>query len=99
MNRGNAYQGHETWWNALRMSVKMYTDTFKYSVSIHVVVFMISCFIFMPPGTLVFAVQYSRFKLAGFLGHYIWIVAPELDAAFHGMLSGGSSVSYFGPAL
>ena len=86
MNRDNAYQGHETWWNALRMSIKMYALTFKYSVVIHVFVFTVACFIFMPSGSLKFAVQYSRFKIGSFHDQHVWTADPTLDSAFKRML-------------
>jgi type IV conjugative transfer system coupling protein TraD len=85
MNIDSAYQGHETWWNAFRMSAKMYWFTFKYALAVHLMIFILSCFLFMPQGSLKYTIQYSRYKACSVHEHRS-LRDPELDAAFTKML-------------
>lgn len=86
MYKDSAYQGHETWWNAFRMSLKMYSFTLTYSFAVHIFIFVIASMIFMPEGSMKFAVDYSRYMA----GHLLRPVAASQDAqlreAFYGML-------------
>jgi hypothetical protein len=63
MYRNNAYQGHETWWNALRMSFKMVVLTFKYCLAVHIVLLIIISVLYMPEGSTNFTVEYFRMKV------------------------------------
>ncbi len=62
MNKDNAYQGHETWWNAFRMSFKMVVLTFKYCLAVQIVLFIVISKIYMPEGSATFAFEYMRMK-------------------------------------
>jgi type IV conjugative transfer system coupling protein TraD len=87
-NKESAYQGHETWWNAFRMSVKMYWYILKYSFWFHLFIFMVVCFIFMPEGSMKFTMEFARYKLAGILHplRHVNDYDAELKAAFVSML-------------
>ena len=62
MNKYNAYQGHETWWNAVRMDFKMVVLTFKYCLAIQVLLFIVISKIYMPEGSAKFAFEYMRLR-------------------------------------
>jgi len=86
MYKDTAYQGHETWWNAFRMSLKMYLFIFMYSLAVHIVIFVIVSMIFMPEGSMRFAFNYVRYQLRHLLPPFVNTQDASLQAAFHGML-------------
>ncbi len=86
MQRDNAYQGHETWWNSIRMSLKMFTSIFTYSLIAHLMIFLVVLIVFMPDGSMKFLVEYLRYNLSGLRNPYVSIQDARLDAAFRGML-------------
>jgi len=87
MNKDNAYQGHETWWNAFRMSFKMLVLTFKYCLAIQILFFIIISKIYMPEGSAKFAFEYIRMKGIIALNNPLAKVHDDrLDAAFDTML-------------
>ncbi len=86
MNKDNAYQGHETWWNAFRMSFKMLVLTFKYCLAIQIVLFIIISKLYMPEGSARFALEYFRTKGVIGLNNPLANVSDErMDAAFDAM--------------
>jgi hypothetical protein len=48
--KGTAYQGHETWWNALRMHVKMLIHALVWGVGIQTAIFMLLIIFFGDVG-------------------------------------------------
>lgn len=86
MNKDNAYQGHETWWNAFRMSYKMFVLTLKYCLGIQIVLFIIISKMYMPEGSARFAFDYMRTKgVIGLNNPLARITDDRLDAAFDAM--------------
>jgi type IV conjugative transfer system coupling protein TraD len=86
MYKHSTYQGHETWWNAFRMTLKMYYFIFGYSLAIHIFIFAIVSTLYMPDGSLRFALDYSRYMS----GHLFTPLGGDqydyLRAAFYKML-------------
>ena len=86
MNTDSAYQGHETWWNAFRMSLKMYSFIFMYSFAVHMVVFVVVSKLYMPDGSMRFAVNYMLYMGGRLLNPLIIVLDNELRDAFYGIL-------------
>ena len=87
MNKDNAYQGHETWWNAFRMSFKMVVLTFKYCLAVQIVLFIVISKIYMPEGSATFAFEYMRMKGIIVLNNPLAKIRDDrLGAAFDDML-------------
>ncbi len=86
MDRDSAYRGHETWWNSFRMGMKMYTAILSYAFAVHILIFVIASKVFMPEGSMKFAVEYIRYKGRGIHNPYVSVQDPRLEAAFSAML-------------
>ncbi len=86
MYKNSAYQGHETWWNAFRMAVKMYSAIFMYCFVVNIVIFVIVSMIFMPEGSMRLALHYGRCMSDRLLNPLSRVQDGYLRDAFYGML-------------
>jgi len=85
MYKDTAYQGYETWWNAFRMSLKMYLSIFTYSFAAHIIIFLMVSMVFMPGGSMKCAIGYVRDHFHHLLHPYV-TQDTSLRAVFNGML-------------
>ena len=86
MYKDNAYQGHETWWNAFRMSLKMYSFIFMYSFAVHIVIFVIVSKLYMPEGSMKFGTEYMLYMVRRLLNPLILVQDADLREAFYSLL-------------
>ena len=86
MYKENAYQGHETWWNAFRMGLKMYSFIFMYSLAVHIFIFVIVSMVYMPEGSMRFAFDYVRYMFRHLLTPFVNAEDASLRAAFYGII-------------
>ncbi len=60
MKKDKIYLGHETWLNAVRMYVKMIVKILLYSFIIHLAIFFVSIYLFMPTSEMSFLLSYVK---------------------------------------
>ena len=64
-DKGTAYQGHETWWNALRMHMKMLLHALLWGVGIQTALFMLMVVLLGDVGGILHAVITAIINIIG----------------------------------